>query len=184
MADYSSPTVIQQTIPEADMTELEKTVLLEIFQYEEDGNGFYLFHEESPQDLITIEPEDYERLLAIKDDGFSSLRTWLLENRPVGETDPTELDMSDYSYEYILQDIVKRSKSLDYITVVTGWTCSKMRSDGFGGMASFITADEIKCHSTTQFLEDCMAEFEKDASPEKKQCTAEGKMPPETKATG
>ena len=37
--------------------------------------------------------------------------------------------------------------------------CSKMRADGFGGMALFITADAIKACSTTEFLSDCLADI-------------------------
>ncbi|WP_034999335.1 hypothetical protein [Beijerinckia mobilis] len=162
MADYYSPTVVQQIIPEEDMTELEKAVLLEIFQYAETGKGVYLFHEDRPQDHITIQPEDYARLLAAPDDGSSTLLTWLREHRPAGATDSTWLDMSEFSYENILQDVVKRSRTIIYISVITSWTCSKMRSDGFGGMASFITAKGIQCHSTAQFLEDCLDQLEEE----------------------
>ena len=57
------------------------------------------------------------------------------------------------------QDIVRRSAKLRYITVTTAFTCSKMRDDGFGGMALFITADAIKACSTTEFLSDCLADI-------------------------
>jgi hypothetical protein len=70
-----------------------------------------------------------------------------------------ELDLSLTSWEYLLQDIVRRSPTLRYITVVTAFTCSKMRADGFGGAALFITADAVKGHSTDEFLADCLSEF-------------------------
>jgi hypothetical protein len=37
MADYYSPTVIQQTIPDADMTPLERLILSNIFDSEKAG---------------------------------------------------------------------------------------------------------------------------------------------------
>ena len=65
--------------------------------------------------------------------------------------------MSGTSWEFILQDIVRRSSTLSYVTVTTAFTCSKMRPDGFGGMALFITAAAIKGCSTSEFLSDCLA---------------------------
>jgi hypothetical protein len=57
-----------------------------------------------------------------------------------------------------LQDIVRRSKTLSYISVVTSFTCSKMRPDGFGGMAVLITPDAIVGKSTGDFLQDMIEE--------------------------
>ena len=62
------------------------------------------------------------------------------------------------SWEVILQDIVRRSSTLRYVTVVTAFTCTKMRPDGFGGMAVVITADAIKGKSTNDFIEDLLAD--------------------------
>lgn len=76
------------------------------------------------------------------------------------DDDEIELDMSATSWEFIIQDIVRRSPTLEYIEVVAAFTCSKMRSDGFGGMAIFVTATDIKYCSTTDFLATCLAEFE------------------------
>jgi len=47
---------------------------------------------------------------------------------------------------------------LKYVTIVAAFTCSKMRSDGFGGAATLITADAILGKSTTDILEDFLTE--------------------------
>ena len=39
-----------------------------------------------------------------------------------------DLDLSGISWEFFFQDIVKRSKTLAYISVVAAFTCSRMRS--------------------------------------------------------
>ena len=39
MADYYTPTVIQQTIPDTDMTPLERLLLSNIFEAERDGEA-------------------------------------------------------------------------------------------------------------------------------------------------
>ena len=45
MADYFEQTVVQQTIPTADMTPLERLLLSRIFECEPDGDGWYFFAE-------------------------------------------------------------------------------------------------------------------------------------------
>ena len=74
-----------------------------------------------------------------------------------GDTE-IEIDFSGTSWEFIFQDIVRRSATLRYVTAVTSFTCSKMRPDGFGGMAVLITADAIVGKSTNDILEDFLAE--------------------------
>ena len=53
-----------------------------------------------------------------------------------------------------MQDIVKRSSTLAYVTAVSSFTCSRMRPDGFGGAAVLISADEIMDKSTSDLLEE------------------------------
>jgi hypothetical protein len=65
-----------------------------------------------------------------------------------------EIDVSRAPWVFFLQDIVLRSPTLDYVTVVTAFTCSKMRPDGFGGSATLITADGVTSMSTPDALEE------------------------------
>lgn len=167
MADYHQPTVIQQTIPNADMTPLEKLILSQVFDYEPDGDGTYFYAEESTNDLITLPAGDLRASLAVSA-SFPSLLYDALQQHPfIKETLPhladdeeAEFFLDDIGYEAILQDIVRRSSTLDCLTVVAAFTCSRMRPDGFGGAATFITADSIEFMSTSQFLEERMAVHE------------------------
>ncbi len=68
-----------------------------------------------------------------------------------------DLDLSGMSWDIILQDIVRRSRTLDYVTVASAFTCSRMRTDGFGGMAVLITAEIIQGKSTNDILEDFLS---------------------------
>ena len=54
MADYFSPTVIQQPIPVADMTPLEILVLSLIFDAEPDGEAVYFHASLGPSDAIGL----------------------------------------------------------------------------------------------------------------------------------
>jgi hypothetical protein len=58
----------------------------------------------------------------------------------------------------MFQDIVRRSNTLRYVTAVSALTCSKMRPDGFGGMAMLITASKIMGKSTSDIIEDFLNE--------------------------
>jgi galactokinase len=69
-----------------------------------------------------------------------------------------DLGLSGTSWEFFLQDVVKRSRTLAYISVVAAFTCSRMRPDGFGGMTMVITADAIRGKSTNDLVEEFLSE--------------------------
>ncbi len=160
MADYYTPTVIQQSIPDADMTPLELLLLSHIFDAERDGDGWYFFSELGPSDVLYVERAALEAALASSqstDDNTAN--TFVKEHLPdpqSGEPLPShlDLDLTTTSWEFIMQDIVKRSPTLDYIAAVSSFTCSKMRPDGFGGAVVVISADEIIGKSTSDLLEE------------------------------
>lgn len=150
MADYYTPTVVQPTIPCADMTPLEQLLLTQIFESEPDDNGLYFFAEIMPLNQFELPIETLRGALAASDGVVSEIATFVI-NRLKGADGnyaDIELDLSVMSWEVIFQDIVKRSATLDHVTVVSAFTCSRMRPDGFGGMATVITADAIGGKST------------------------------------
>ena len=161
MADYFSPTVIPEIIPNADMTKLELLLLSHMFDADSDGDGTYFHSWQGPSDLILVDRAELSAALDEAHGRASQVRDYVEEKLKNAAADDTsvELDMSGVSWEVILQDIVRRSTKLRYITVTTAFTCSKMRADGFGGMALFITANAIKACSTTEFLSDCLADI-------------------------
>lgn len=162
MADYYEQTVVQQTIPDEDMTPLERLLLSHIFACERDGDGWYFYAEESPSTMIFLTRKKLEAALATSTDPESTAHGWATEQLADLDADGAdaeiELDLCDISWEFFLQDIVKRSKSLRYISVVVAFTCSRMRSDGFGGAATVITRDAILGKSTSTLIEDFLAE--------------------------
>ena len=81
--------------------------------------------------------------------------------KDVGDDEPyVQIDLSQASCEFILQGIVKRSSTPNHIAIVTSFTCTKMRPDGFGGMAVLVTADAIKGKSTQDLIGDFLDEAE------------------------
>jgi hypothetical protein len=164
MADYFSPTVIQQSIPIADMTPLERLVLSLIFDAEPDGEAMYFYTSLGPSDVIGLSIDELRAAFDASAGIDSTATASIAERVAVASTDDTEIDLSGTSWEFIFQDIVRRSSTLRYVTAVTSFTCSKMRSDGFGGMAVLITADAIVGKSTNDVLKDFLAEKEGDAA--------------------
>jgi hypothetical protein len=75
------------------------------------------------------------------------------------DLDYITVDMSTKSYEFIFQDIIGRSDSLTYVSVITSYQGSKLRPDGFGGAASLITADQFRFKSTDDLIDDFLTEL-------------------------
>lgn len=160
MADYCTPTVIQQTVPEADMTPLERLLLSYVFDAERDGDGWYFFSELGPADMTVIERVTLETALAaseldVDNTANAFVRKHLADlNAEEHQDTQIDVDFSDMSWQRILQDIVRRSSTLKYVSVVSSFTCSRMRPDGFGGAAVVISADAILGKSTNVLLEE------------------------------
>jgi hypothetical protein len=164
MADYYDETIVQPTIPDVDMTALERLLLTNIFQCEFDNDGWYFFAEQGPSTFIEVTHAELEEALAQSREPDSAAHLFVAQQIADGvlngtsDQDAVELDASGTSWEAFFQDIVKRSKTLTYVTILTAFTCSKMRPDGFGGAATLITAKAVKGKSTNDIIEDFLAE--------------------------
>ncbi|EGF93825.1 hypothetical protein ABI_00570 [Asticcacaulis biprosthecium C19] len=162
MTDYASPTVVQTSIPKADMTPLERYLLARIFDEDDEGETVFLSSCGSPNDTLEM-PLGELRAAFSASQGIGSLALDLVavkldEWQGLADGDEVQLDLSMKSYEFVLQDIVKRSPVLNRIEVVTSYTCTKMRRDGFGGAAMAITAGEVRFKSTDDILNDFRTE--------------------------
>lgn len=162
MADFYSPTVIQQKIPVADITPLERLVLSHIFDAELDGETVCFHVADRPATMISLPVNDLRVALDASAKMDSTAADYVAERltRTSTEDAEIEIDFSGMSWEFIFQDIVRRSSTLRYLTAVTSFTCSQMQADGFGGMAVLITADAIKGKSTDDILCELLDEAE------------------------
>ena len=160
MADYYTPTVIQQTIPEADMTPLERLLLSHVFDAERDGEGWYFFSEIGPVDMTAITGAALKAALAASEPDLDNTAYAFARKRLADfkddelQAEHLSVDFSETSWESILQDIVRRSSTLRYVSAVSSFTCSRMRPDAFGGAVVVISADAILGKSTTDLLEE------------------------------
>jgi hypothetical protein len=159
MADYYSPTVVQPEIPVADITELERLLLSQIFSAPVNEGRIYLYADERPCDFLSFPAKTLRKAFGAST-GFASQIAPLIENalkeNPADAGD-IDIDLSVTSFECILQDIVRRSSTVPAITVVTSFMCNSVLADGFGGGATLITADAVTSKSTSDILEELQA---------------------------
>jgi hypothetical protein len=158
MADYHSPTVVDPEIPIADVTALERLLLEAIYDVDERESSLFLSHWEGINDYPDI---DRSALVAALADATRPSRiadhiTAIL----AGDAEDLiclALDTVDACPDTILQDIVRRSPTLSYLTVTTAFTCTKMRVDAFGGSATLIAANTILSKSTNTLFDEFFA---------------------------
>jgi hypothetical protein len=160
MADYYIPTVIDPMIPLAAMLPIERLFLARVFDEELDGESAYYFSEDGANDLISLPTAEVRAALEAATPETSRLAQRLIEEQPdamLGEDD-IELDTCGDLWTEVLQDIVRRSPDLDHLTATMAFSCLKMRSDGFGGLAMMITAQTIRSESTSMLFDRFYAE--------------------------
>ena len=140
----------------------ERLLLTHIFRAEADGDSLYFYAEEGPSDLAVIDRGELEEALAAsREAGDSRAAILVIEQLAQLDADEAEveLDLSgSISWEVFVQDILRRSSRLRYVSVVSSFTCTRMRANGFGGMAVLITAERILGRSTDDLIAELLVE--------------------------
>lgn len=156
MATYYTATVIQPTIPDHDLTPLERLLLPRIFQYELNADGWYFFAQYSMRHTIIATRAELERALSTSPDTQSVLHGSIAEQ--LNDTDPNageiRLEFIDADWEEFFQAILRRSNTLQFIAITCAFYCSKMEPQAFGGSATLITRERILTKSTTDLIDE------------------------------
>lgn len=152
MADYHSPTVVRPSIPAAAITPLELALLTGMFEHEIDGDAIYFYSSEGPSDMVWLDIANLRALLEGEPMPSGPIVEMIRARLAEAAQDEAELelDLSDLGEATIFQGIVRRCPQLDHVTIVSAWTCTKMRPDGFGGGITVVAADHILSSSTIQ----------------------------------
>lgn len=150
MADYYTPTVVDPVIPVSAILPIEAMFLGQVFNEDVENGIAYYYSEDGSNDLIFLDPKEVREALEATDHASSRLVTKLLDEHgdAIQGDEEIELDMAGDIWPDVLQDIVRRAPDLQDLTVTMAFTCSKMRPDGFGGLAMLITATTIRSEST------------------------------------
>ena len=160
MADYFTPTVVEPMIPSSAILPVEAMFLAQAFEAESEDGLIYYFGETGANELVFFDPKELREALNLADHTSSRLVAKLRAEYAemlVGE-DEFEFDVAGDLWPEVLQDIVRRAPDLEELTVTMAFTCSKMRPDGFGGLAMLITAAAIRSGSTHTLFETFYAE--------------------------
>ena len=159
MADYYTHTVLHQDLPLTDITPLEKLVLGAVFEIREHDDKLSCFAWENVNDVPSLSATAARTALARANGQASRLNDLVAKKIEdvAADAETFDLDLSVEGYEFILQDIVRRSATLTHVSLAAAFTCSKMRPGGFGGMVTLITPDEILSESTDGLLERWLA---------------------------
>lgn len=120
MTDYFSPTIVQQAIPVAEVTSLEHLALSLVFDAECEGDALIFYFETGPGDWIGPSIAELRAACAASARIDSIIAAHVRACLADAEPDDTEidLDLSTVSWEFLLQDIVRRSPTLDHVTVI------------------------------------------------------------------
>lgn len=155
MADYYMPTVVDPLIPLAAMLQIERLFLAQVFNEEVVDEAAHYFSEDGACEQVFLDAEAVRSAVDAGSAEGSSLMRKLFDEygAAILAGDAIELDDGGDLSAEVLQDIVRRSPDLDHLTVTMAFTCSKMRSDGFGGLAMLITAETIRSESTHTVFE-------------------------------
>ena len=164
MAHQASPTVIQQLIPRADMTELELLLLAYVFYAEEHEAGFYFYTDEGPASFITVSRDRLAAALAASQHTSSEMNAYVAERLPGLPKEAVD--------DLVLGCAMARSKTLTYLTAITSFTSSKLRPDALGGLAVLVTAEEVTSNSTNEILEDLLENAGLTQAPERRAVAA------------
>lgn len=174
MASYYSQAVFDEDIPASAMTPIERVILEGAFQsetYGEDGPGperVYFFAEGGINDQFSIEARELSQVVAatlVADPQAAGKAMEIALDalkgvaKPDGTIKDVDIDVTvNDDWMQILQDICKRHRDIPEIVVHQAFTCSKMRSDGFGGGIIRVTAGAIQTESTQSMLEKMRAD--------------------------
>lgn len=161
MADDYETTVVDPSIPRCDILPIELLLLREIFTLDDDGDALYLHTDNYTAQILHITASDLsEACVATEPECVAKTvaNVALLSTHFANAT--VAIDLSDDGWTDILADIIKRSETLDFLTVETGYSCSKPTRDGFGGRAIYIDGETIAHMSTHDWLRRMIAEAE------------------------
>jgi hypothetical protein len=138
----------------------ERLLLTHVFQAEPQVKTLYFFADEEPATVLWLDRGPVEVALDRSENSPESWANCAIRQK-LSELPPDDAEIEfaiSNGWQYIFQDIVRRSPTLRYVTAVSSFTCSKMRPDGFGGEVVLITASAVMSKSTVDILEDFLNE--------------------------
>ncbi len=161
MTNLETQIYIHPPIPLADVTSLEKLVLSHVLECSETEAGLVMFTDVGPINPISVKRQALlDAFRASTSQANSALNAFignrilaLLPTSPDGEDLDiyVEVDLSEFPWQFIVQDIVARSPSLTEMTVIQWMNHPSQRPETYGASVSLITGKGIH-HATSEEL--------------------------------
>lgn len=157
-----TPTAVAPPIPLEDITPLERLLLSLILDAKDDGRRLDFRARSGPSEILTLSRSDLAEALQASAHATGSIANEYVVER-FGTSamshggdpfDDFDLDMTGTSWEFILQDIVRRSSTIDEIVVKAATMSDGPLFDDLAGSVTLITATAIKSKSTDEVLEE------------------------------
>lgn len=155
MSEYRSYTGIQPRIPHADLTALEKCLFDELFRFKRDDTGTYFFSDNVMRSSFFVNIEELRKTMTLSDEAGASVASCVIRAclmKVSTHAGDVWLECPERFWEAILQDVVRRSKTLRYISLTTNFFHGEMTSDSPDAEVSLITADGIWSGSTDEMF--------------------------------
>jgi len=161
MTNLETQIYIYPPIPFADVTPLEKLMLTHVLECSETDAGLVMFTDVGPINPISVKRRALvSAFRASASQAKSALNAFignrmlaLLPTSPDGEDldIDVEVDLSEFPWQFIVQDIVARSPSLPEMTVIQWMNHPSQRPETYGASVSLITGKGIR-HATSEEL--------------------------------
>jgi hypothetical protein len=167
-AYYSAPITIHQNVPWNDMLPIERYLLTLFFgdsaAYNKHGpidrkafNPLDILHdaeiflasEVGVSNHLTFKPGDVRTALALSTKTpeaagrVASVLLKIADQTGKGDDKEVDAEVDDREAFNILQEIIARSKTLQYLTAEQAFYSSEIERDAFGGSASVITSNTV-----------------------------------------
>ncbi len=175
-ADILMPTVFHQGIPYEDISPLERLLLARIFDETVIDGKAYFKSDETPRLLIEIDRSNLETAITQTETEYENAarldtahlftKRWLSDHPA---ENPVNLDLTKTSWDFFVQDIVHRSKTLNYVTIAQSFIPAArsrtprtdphgnhIRTFGYGGQVILVTGDDIYGKVTSDVIEDLL----------------------------
>jgi hypothetical protein len=157
---YSHP-----PIPLADISPLEMLILTNVLECSETKEGLVLFTDVGPANPVQVRRSELiAAFCASAQYGEDPLNIFIAGHvlalvpaggDTLGDDLTIEIDLSQCSWQFVVQDVVARSQDLREVTVIQWMNHPSHRLESFGASVSLITAKAIH-HATS---EDILARF-------------------------
>ncbi len=154
MAEHFEITIVREAIPVTDISPLELMLLSRVFVAVCIEDAWYFHAMRAPGCFAIAKRAAWQEAIDATRDFAGTATDIVFDQMSKASGEEIEIDLMEVGWEFLLQDILRRSATLRYVSVVSVSTCSRIRGDSFGAGAWLITPDKVLVNSTEAMIKD------------------------------